>query len=408
MSGLDLNPDDPELTTNPYACYARLRARRPILQSAALGMTLFFKHEHIVSLLTDPRLGRTMDHTLPAAEVAARRQAENWQATPNFSRYVRVNLLETEGADHRRVRRVVSRALNAPRIRRLEGAVTAATRELLNGAAKGTEIDFITRLAEPLPVRMIAALIGWPADDAQRLRPWSAAITRLYETDATAADARRAEQATTEFAGALDVLAAARARRPRDDLLSALVASEEQAEGLNRDEVIATCMMLLNAGHEATVNGAGNGLLALLQHPEQLTALTADLSAVPGAVEEMLRYDPPLHLFHRYVLEDLTIAGTRLERGAKVGLLYGSANRDPAVFPDPDAFRVARAPNRHLAFGAATHFCLGAPLARLELTTLFQMLLARCSRITLLDDAPAYRPGLVFRGLKALPVVLDG
>jgi cytochrome P450 len=405
---LDLNPNDPDFTANPYACYARLRARQPILRSATLGMTLFFKNEHILALLSDPRLGRTMDHTLPAAEVVARRQAENWQATPHFSRYVRVNLLETEGANHRRVRRIVSRALNPPRIRQLEGTVAAATGELLDGVPRGTEIDFISQLAEPLPVRMIAALIGWPGDDAQRLRPWSAAITRLYETDASEEDARRAEQATAEFAGALSALAQDRARRPQDDLLSALVASEAQAGGLSRDEVIATCMMLLNAGHEATVDGAGNGLLALLQHPEQMSALRANLTAVPRAVEEMLRYDPPLHLFHRYVLEDLTIAGTSLQRGAKVGLLYGSANRDPAAFGEPDAFRVARAPNRHLAFGAATHFCLGAPLARLELTTLFRVLLARCSRITLVDDAPAYRQGLVFRGLQTLPVILDG
>jgi cytochrome P450 len=403
---LNFDPRDASFTADPYAVYARLRRTHPILRSPELGMTLAFKHRDVVSLLTDRRLGRTMDHTLTRAEVNDRRQRENWQALPAYARYVRVNLLESEGADHARVRRVVGQAMGPRRVRSLARVVARMTDELLAAFQPGEEIDFIVRLAEPLPVRVIADLLGWPGSEVHRLRPWSAAITRLYEADATAADAQAAEQATEEFAEHLNQLAGQRQHAPQNDLISALVASESADQGLTRDEVIATCMMLLNAGHEATVNAAGNGLLALLRHPRELAQLKDQPERTPAAVEEMLRYDAPLHLFHRFVLDDLVLDGTALRRGDKVGLLYGSANRDPEAFPEPDVFCIARAPNRHLAFGAASHFCLGAPLARMELATLFSALLKRFPDIALANDSPTYRPGLVFRGLTALQVNL--
>jgi cytochrome P450 len=250
---------------------------------------------------------------------------------------------------------------------------------------------------------MISELLGWPPEERDRLRPWSAAIVRLYEKDATEDDALRAEAACTEFAAMLDSLATERKAAPADDFISALAALEDRPGGLTRDELVSSCMLLLNAGHEATVNAAGNGLVALLRHPEAMERLRSDPSRMESAVEEMLRYDPPLHLFHRFAYEDMEIGGQPVPQGGRVGLLYGSANRDPEVFDTPDRFDIGRSPNRHLAFGAATHFCLGAPLARLELRTLFASLLAATRRIELCEE-PQYYPGLVFRGLKRLMI----
>jgi cytochrome P450 len=323
---------------------------------------------------------------------------------PNYSRYVRVNLLEKEGADHARLRRLVAAALDPRRVRELRGRIEGLVDGLLGAVAQHGRMDFLADLAVPLPVQVIAELLGWPGEQRHRLRPWSAQIVRLYEKDHSAEDEDRAETATREFASALAELAERRRVEPRDDLISALVSIRDQGDRLTPDELISTCMLLLNAGHEATVNAAGNGLWALLNHPEQLARLRKEPSTIPVAIEEMLRFDAPLQLFHRFVLADFRYGDVDFAKGDTVGLLFGSGNRDPEAFERADEFDVTRQPNRHLAFGVGTHFCLGAPLARLELEILFTALLRRLPGIELDGPQPEYRPGLVFRGLKELRV----
>lgn len=403
-SPVEFHPYDRSFAADPYPVYEQLRERSPIFHSAALGMTLFARYDDIRRLLIDGRLGRTLDHVSAPGDVARRRRAGHWERLPNYSRYVRVNLLETEGRDHARLRQLVSAALDPRRIRGLRARIQLLVDELLNAVTPTGRMNFIEELAVPLPVHMISELLGWPAGERHRLRPWSAQIVRLYEKDHSVEDEARAEAATTEFATMLRELAEARRADPRDDLISALVSVSDGGERLTRDEPIATCMLLLNAGHEATVNAAGNGLLALLRHPQQMARLRADPSLLPTAIEEMLRYDAPLQLFHRFVLEDLEFGGIRFRKGDVVGLLYGSGNRDPRAFDRADEFDVGRQPNRHLGFGAGKHFCLGAPLARLELEVLFTTLLERLPGLRLEDDHPEYRTGLVFRGLKELRV----
>lgn len=400
----DFEPYDAAFAADPYPVYARLREHSPIFHSARLGMTLLTRYEDIRGLLLDRRLGRTMSHVATPEENQRRRQLERWERLPSFSRYVRVNLLETEGEDHARVRRLVSAAISPRRVRDLRGRIQRVVDELLDRLAARGGMSFVEELAVPLPVYVISELLGWPAEQRHRLRPWSADIVRLYEKDHSAEDEARAERATAEFAAALAELAEARRADPRDDLISAMVSICDQGDRLSRDELIATCMLLLNAGHEATVNAAGNGLLALLRHPEQLARLREEPALITTAVEEMLRYDAPLHLFHRYALENFEHQGIALERGDVVGFLYGSANRDPRAFERADEFDVGRRPNAHLAFGAGTHFCLGAPLARLELEVLFDALLRRLPGLRLEGDHPEYRTGLVFRSLKELQV----
>jgi cytochrome P450 len=401
-TSIDFHPYEPSFAADPYPVYARLREQSPIFRSAELAMTMFARYEDIRAVLVDGRFGRTLDPVSTPAEISQRRRAAHWDRLPNYSQYVRVNLLETDGADHARVRRVVSAALNPRRMRELRDRIQAIVDQLLDRIVPSGHMDFVRELAVPLPVHMIAELLGWPERERHRLRPWSARIVRLYEKDHTPADEKRAEEAVTEFAAMLDQLAEERRAEPREDLVSALAAIPETS--LAREELIAMCMLLLNAGHEATVNAAGNGLLALLRHPEQMERVRANRTLLPAAIEEMIRYDAPLQMFHRLVLEDLDYCGIRFHKGETLGLLYGSANRDPAAFPNPDEFDIGRTPNRHFGFGTGAHFCLGAPLARLELEVLFGSLLDRLSGLRLLGDAPHYRKGLVFRGLESLNV----
>ncbi len=403
----EFHPYDAAFAADPYPVYARLRERSPIFHSPELGMTLLTRYEDIRSLVLDRRIGRTLDHVTPREEVERRRRLAQWERLPNYSRYVRLNLLETEGTDHARVRRLVSAALDPRRIRLLRTRVQEAVDAMLATLEPRGRMNFLEDLAVPLPVLMIAELLGWPAQERYRLRPWSAHIVRLYEKDSTAEDEMRAEVAAGEFAAMIGDLADRRRAEPRDDFISALAQVAHEGERLSRDELIATCMMVLNAGHEATVNAACNGLLALLRHPQQLARLLGDRTLMPTAIEEMIRYDAPLHLFHRFVLEDLEIGGARFARGDTIGLLYGSGNRDSLAFERVDEFDVGRQPNRHLGFGAGNHFCLGASLARLELEVLFSTVLDRLPRLRLAGPEPTYRTGLVFRGLTDLQVRWD-
>ena len=392
---MQFEPYSAAFAADPYPFYAALRERSPVFHAGEFGMTFLTRYRDIFAALTDKRLGRAV----PAAAGPT-----SLKQLPNYERYVQINLLETEGDTHARLRRLLAQALSPKRVADLQARVQEIAARLVAQLAPGVEVDFIADVAEPLPVVVISELLGWPAAERHRLRPWSADIVRLYEKDATDEDAKRAEAACREFAGMLDALAAERKAAPADDFISALTALEDEPEGLSRDELISSCMLLLNAGHEATVNAAGNGLLALLRHPHAMRKLREEPSLIGSAVEEMLRYDPPLHLFHRYAYEELGVDGHVIPRGGKIGLLYGSANRDPDMFAEPDRFDIARSPNRHLAFGAATHFCLGAPLARLELRTLFGALLANNSRIELCEEKPEHHPGLVFHGLKRLRI----
>ena len=403
-SPVEFRPYDRQFAADPYPVYARLRERSPIFHSLEAGMTLFARYDDIRSLILDGRLGRSMDQASTPEEIERRRLAGRWERLPNYSRYVRVNLLEKEGADHARLRRLVAAALSPKLIRDLRNRIQSLVDELLSEIVTHGRMNFLEDLAVPLPVYVISELLGWPSDQRHCLRPWSAQIVRLYEKDHSAEDEVRAEAAALEFAMALNELAEARRADPRDDLISAMVSICDQGDRITRDELISTCMLLLNAGHEATVNAAGNGLLALLRHSEQLARLRQDPSMITTAIEEMLRFDSPLQLFHRYVLEDLEYGGFAFKKGDTVGLLYGSGNRDPGAFDRADDFDIGRQPNRHLAFGAGAHFCLGAPLARLELEILFGTLLKRLPGLQLDGDQPEYRTGLVFRGLKKLPV----
>jgi cytochrome P450 len=277
---------------------------------------------------------------------------------------------------------------------------------LVERSAGGAPVDFLSGMAEELPVAVIAELLGVPDVDRPLLRPWSNAIVKMYEYGRTTEIEAAAERAADEFVAYLRGLAAERRRSPGDDLLSHLVSvRDSEGDRLSEDELVTTCILLLNAGHEATVNVSGNGLLALLEHPDQLQRLRDDGGLLPTAIEELMRFDSPLQLFERTATEDVGIGGIVVERGQKIAALLGSANRDPAAFDEPDRLDVGRSDNPQISFGAGVHFCIGAPLARVELQATFGALLDRTSSLEL-GGEPVRRPQFVIRGLQDLPVVL--
>jgi cytochrome P450 len=276
------------------------------------------------------------------------------------------------------------------------------TDALLDRVDVGSGFDLIADYAEPLPVAVIAELLGVPEEDRHHLRPWSAAIVAMYEYGRTPEVEDRAVRAAADFAAYMRELADARRAAPREDLVSHLVAAEDSGHRLSGDELVASAILLLNAGHEASVNAFGNGVVALLAHPDQLARVRADHALVEPAIEEMLRYDSPLQLFERTAREDVSIGDVTVPAGGKVAALLGAANRDPAAFSAPDTFDVGRWPNRHIAFGAGLHHCLGAPLARMELQISLPTLLRRCPGLELAAD-PVRRLTFVMRGYVSVP-----
>jgi cytochrome P450 len=394
------DPSSPDFRKDPYPTYIRLRDEAPFLWDEASGLWFVSRHADIAYLLRDRRLGRTMEHILPSAPAPAHFAA--------FQRLSTYSLFDKEPPDHTRLRGLVSAVFTPKKVEALRPQIEETSASLLKTALNKGEFDLLEDYAVPLPVLVIADLLGVPQADRPRLRPWSAAIVAMYELDHDAEQEHKAVQAAGEFWDYLDWLASQRREKPQDDLISALAAVTDQESGarLSTAELIATCILLLNAGHEATVNGFGNGLYALFRHPDQLARLQADHQPerVRLCVEEMLRYDSPLQLFKRWVLQDFEYGGTQFTQGHQIALFFGSANRDPRRFVRAEELDISRQENPHLSFGAGIHFCLGAPLARLELNVALATLLRNARNLQLASE-PEWRDSVVIRGLKALNVL---
>lgn len=397
---LGFDPADPAFIADPYPVYRRLREDHPILWNPATNQWLLSRHADVNRLLRDRRLGRTYLHRSTHAEMG-RPDPPAWHAP--FHELNDAGILDMEPPDHTRLRRLVLKAFTPRTVEAMRERIGAIVDGLIDEFGGAGEVDLIAQFAEPLPVTVIAELLGVPEADRHLLRPWSADICLMYELDPPEAAAKKAVQASLEFGAYLRDLLAERRRRPGDDLISALAAVVDDGDTLTEAELIGTCVLLLNAGHEASVNGAGNGWWTLFQHPDALARLRADPSLLPRAIEELLRYDTPLSLFERWVLEPIEVEGVAIPRGDEVALLFGSANRDPDAFDRPDALDLARDPNPYLSFGAGIHYCLGAPLAKLELGIAFESLLRRVPEIELVEP-PRWKPTFVLRGLQALRV----
>jgi cytochrome P450 len=393
---LDLT--DPAVVADPYPAFARARAVAPVQWHEGLGLWLAFTHPESNAVLRDRRLGRIWQDKAPG------------ERFESFNLIHRNAILEMEPPHHTRLRRLISTAFARGHVERLrpwvEDLAGRLVDDLLEESAGSRPVDLLTGMAEQLPVAVIAELLGVPDADRHLLRPWSNAIVKMYEYERTRQREDDAERAADEFVAYLRGLAAERRKNPGDDLVSHLVTVRDaDGDKLTEDELVTTCILLLNAGHEATVNVTGNGTLALLRNPDQLQRLRDDRSLLPTAIEELMRFDSPLQLFERTATEDVEIGGITVGKGQKIAALLGSANHDPAVFADPETLDVGRTENPHITFGAGVHFCIGAPLARVELQATFGALLDRTSSIEL-GGEPVRRPEFVIRGLAELPVVL--
>ncbi len=393
-------PDDLAFIADPYPIYAELRERAPIWYHEPTDHWLISRFADVNALLRDRRFGRSYHHMATNAEMG--RPAEPGWHGP-FWHLIRSGILDMEPPDHTRVRSLVSKAFTPRMVEGMRDRIQAMMDGLIDGIAGAGDFDLIATIAEPLPVAVIAELLGVPEGDRHLLRPWSADICGMYELNPSEETARTAVRACVEFSDSLRTLSRARREAPRADLISALAQVVDDDERLTEDELIGTCVLLLNAGHEATVNVTGNGWWSLFRNPAQLARLRNDPSLVPVAIEELMRWDTPLQMFERWVLEDVEICGATVPKGAELGLLFGSANRDPTVFDRPDELNVAREPNLHVSFGAGVHFCLGAPLARLELETSFSTVMRRLPELELIEE-PVWKPNYIIRGLRELRV----
>ena len=393
-------PHDPGFVADPYPAYAELRAAGRIHYDQRSDHWLVPHHADVGALLRDRRFGRTYLHVATHQEMG--RPPEPDYLGP-FWYLIRNGMLDREPPDHTRLRRLVAKAFTPRMVERQRQGIQAVVDRLVGRIAAAGGGDLVADLAEPLSVTVVADLLGVPEPDRPLLRPWSAQICGMYEVDPSEEAGRVASRAATEFSDYLRVLSRERRARPADDLVSALTMVVDGGDQLTEDELIGTCVLLLNAGHEATVNATGIGWWQLFRHPDQLARLRREPGLLPRAVDELLRFDTPLQMFERWVLEDAEICGVPVPKGAELGLLFGSANRDPAVFDHPDRLDVAREPNPHLTFGAGTHYCIGAPLGRLELELSFATLLRRLPALALAED-PRWKPTYVLRGLQALRV----
>ncbi|MER7795144.1 cytochrome P450 [Streptomyces sp. NPDC097640] len=395
------DPWEPSFVADPYPGYAALRAGGRAHYFEPSRQWLIPHYEDVRALLRDRRLGRTYLHRFSHEEFG--RTAPPPEHEP-FHTLNGHGMLDLEPPDHTRLRRLVSKAFTPRMVERLAPTVARLADELVESFVAEGGGDLVAAVAEPLPVAVIAEMLGIPPADRAPLRPWSADICGMFELNPGEETARRAVRASVEFSAYLRELIAARRRDPGEDLISGLVAAYDEGDRLSEQEMISTCVLLLNAGHEATVNSTGNGWLSLFRNPDQLALLRSDPDALlPTAVDELLRYDTPLQLFERWVLDDIEVDGTVIPRGSEVAMLFGSANRDPARFTDPDRLDLSRTDNPHFSFGGGIHYCLGAPLARLELAASFGALLRMAPGLRLVEE-PRWNPGFVIRGLRELLV----
>ena len=394
---LEFNPFLPEVHADPYPLYHRLRAEDPVHRNGP-GFWVLTRYADVVAVLRDPRMSRDPRRSAQYQLIQRGNAGEDpWEdGAPS--------MLFVDPPDHTRLRTLVNKAFTPAAIGRLRSRVEELVEGLLDRVAGTGEMDVVDDLAYPLPVTVICELLGVPPADQTRFRDWSGALVHLLDPLVAEDVLERALRARAALRGYLGDLVAERRAHPAGDLLTALVAAEDEGHRLSEQELISMCMLLLVAGHETTVNLIANGTLALLGHPAERARLAADPALAASAVEELLRYDSPVQLTSRHATTDLEVGGQLVREGETVITALGAANRDPAQFPDPDRLHLARSPNRHVAFGGGIHFCLGAPLARMEAQVALAALLRRLPGLACGGEEPTWRDTVTLRGLATLPV----
>jgi len=383
------DPTDADFLRDPYPALADLRRQGSLVWHEPWSMWLATDHATVGAVLKNRAFGRLWHDWEPVEEMEP------------FNTLHRNQLMENEPPAHTRMRRLLAGAFGRGHVERMRPRIEALAADMV--AALPDQFDVLADYAEPMPVYVICDLLGVPREDHEDLRRWSQAIVHMYEKDIDEATKAEAIEASTAFADYVREVIAMRRAQPGEDLVSDLIAETDAGKGFTDDELVATVVLLLNAGHEASVNTFGNGFHALLTHRDQLARVTSGEVPIDIALEELIRFDAPLQLFERTATKDVEVAGQLVTAGQKVACLMGSANRDAAVFEDADTFDVGRDPNPHVGFGLGIHFCLGAPLARLELGITLRALLDRFPDLVLAGESPR-RPTWVLRGYESIQV----
>lgn len=389
QQAVHLDLGSPDFVRDPYPVLAELRATGPVLWHEPMGTWLATTHDAVGQVLRNRTFGRLWEDWEPAAQMEP------------FNALHRNQMMENEPPTHTRLRRLVAGAFGRGHVERMRPRIEALAADMVG--ALGDRFDVLGDYAEPMPVFVIADLLGVPREDHVRLRDWSQAIVHMYEPNVGADTKQAAIEASTAFSDYVRDVVEQRRSAPGVDLISDLISARDDGAKLSDDELVASVVLLLNAGHEASVNVFGNGIHALLQHPDQLARITSGEVPVDVALEELIRYDAALQLFERTATADVEVSGQLIRAGEKIACLMGSANRDGDAFAHADAFDVARDPNPHVGFGMGLHFCLGAPLARLELQISLKTLLDRFPQLRLVGEAPR-RPTWVLRGFERIDI----
>ncbi|HEY8727607.1 MAG TPA: cytochrome P450 [Gaiellaceae bacterium] len=394
------DPSDPEFLADPYPVLNRVREQAPLFYDAARERWFVTRHEDVRSCLRDKRLGRNFRQVLAPEEIGVPPLDPRWQAFWDSERW---SLLWLEPPDHTRLRKLVAAAFTPRSVEALREPAHALARELLEPLAEAGEMELLYDYAQPYSIAVICRMLGVPLDRHRDLLDWSHRMVKMYEFEVPLEAAHKANEAAAEFQEYVHELIGERRANPRDDMVTALVQARVDDGRLSDDEIVSTVIVLLNAGHEASVNTLGNGMRAFAQHPDQWRRVVDGSVPAAAAGEELIRFDPPLQLFERWVLtEDFAVGDVSIPRGAKIALLFGAANRDPRVFERPDEFDVARENAvQHIGFGGGIHVCIGAPLARIELEASLEALRRWWPDFRLVEE-PKRTGAFVIWGLQAL------
>ena len=395
----EYNPFDPAMRADPYPVLRELRSQEPVHPSGFIeGSYLLTRYADVLSVLRSPRASADRSQ---ATAVQQLQQAQPEELGPLGGAQT---MLTADPPDHTRLRTLVSKAFTPQAVEAMRPRIQRLVDELLDAVAQAGRMDIVADLAYPLPVIVIAEMLGVAPEDRERFKRWSDDIAVTLDPIVPPEALERAQVSAQELVDYLREVVGEHRASPRQDLIGALIAAEEQGDRLTEDELYATCMLLLVAGNETTTNLIGNGMLALLRHPDQLARLRDDPSLIEPAVEELLRFDSPVQATARVALDETEMDGQTVRPGELFVTHLAAANRDPAQFPDPDRLDIARSDNRHVAFGYGVHFCLGAPLARVEGQLAIGTLVRRFAGLRLLTEEPEWRETVILRGLKALPV----
>ncbi len=400
-AGATYNPIDPQLYSDPYPLYRRLRERDPVHRSYLLGGFVLSRFDDVLGVLKDGRFSADERSNAPNFEKQIRRMQTLGLLEPEEE--IPITMLRSDPPDHTRLRKLVSKAFTPRAVSALEPKIEAIVSDRLDRVAARGEMEVIADLASPLPVIVIAEMIGVPTEDRDRFTRWSDDVVRGMGVQSIR-NARISRQASRELTQYFNEIAAVRRSDPRDDLMSGLLAAEEEGDRLTVGEVMSTLQLLLVAGNETTTNLIGNGLLALMRNPDQLELLQRSPDLIEAAIDELLRYDAPVQATSRIATEDVEIRGRTVRKGQNAFVLLGAANRDPARFPDPDRLDLERSAEEHVGFGHGRHFCLGSNLARLEARYAIRGVVERFPNLKLATDDLSWRKNIILHGLMSLPV----